>query len=267
MEGGNHRSDVGLRDLPENCISTILSFTTPKDVCRLAVVSALWSSAANADTVWEKMLPSHYHYILSRAVVPLGFSSRKELYFNLCDSFLIDNGTKAMWVDRSTGQIGCMVSARGLCITWSGDNRYWDWVSSDDSRFEQLAKLRLVWWFDVYGRFDCTLLLPNTHYRVSFIVKMEGIIVRYGASTPFNFCLTTTAGNHIESARFLNDLERPVENTTPLRHGENGWMEFVAGEFFLEESCGEIEFFMKNIDCSFAKRGVLLDGVKIEPMH
>ncbi|KAH9318912.1 hypothetical protein KI387_020681, partial [Taxus chinensis] len=135
-EQGSH--GVGLGDLPENCISTILSFTTAKDVCRFAAVSLAWRSAANSDMVWESMITFHYGQNISEAVSPLAFSSKKQLYFCL----VRDHATKSIWVDGSTGKIGCMISARDLSIAWGDNNAYWEWVRRDDSRFEQVAKLR-----------------------------------------------------------------------------------------------------------------------------
>ncbi|GLJ20941.1 hypothetical protein SUGI_0382270 [Cryptomeria japonica] len=82
----------------------------------------------------------------------------------------------------------------------------------------------------------------------------------------------------MESARFLDDLEKPVENhgkgfsMTPFSENENGWLEFVAGEFFLKEEhlnggAKEIEFSMKNTDSTFMKTNIWVEGVKIEPKH
>ncbi|GAY33745.1 hypothetical protein CUMW_276050 [Citrus unshiu] len=44
--------------LPAECISNIISLTTPRDACRLSVVSPVFKSAADSDSVWENFLPS-----------------------------------------------------------------------------------------------------------------------------------------------------------------------------------------------------------------
>lgn len=77
--------------LPEDCISNIISYTSPRDACVAASVSKTFESAVKSDNVWEKFLPSDYS-----SLVPQwrDFSSKKELYFTLCDHFLIEDGKK-----------------------------------------------------------------------------------------------------------------------------------------------------------------------------
>ena len=87
-------------ELPEGCIATIVSLTTPRDACRLALVSSVFKSACDSDAVWSAFLPSDYEAILASAQrsgcgvpSPRRFSSLKDLYFSLCDDpVLIDNG-------------------------------------------------------------------------------------------------------------------------------------------------------------------------------
>ncbi|GLJ16589.1 hypothetical protein SUGI_0284040 [Cryptomeria japonica] len=195
--------------------------------------------------------------------------------------------TQRIWVDDFTGRIASMIPARDLYIVWGDDSSYWEWVRRDDSRFEHVARLRYVWWFDVWQRLNCNILSPNTHYTVSFIVRMDKNSVGYGNLSSrygyghlssFIFSVVRPDGVRMESARFLDDLEKSVEthgqgfSLTPLSQDENGWIEFVAGEFFLEEQrpcegAKEIEFSMKNIDCTFTKSDIWVDCVKIEPKH
>ncbi|KAL7177420.1 hypothetical protein ACSBR2_030727 [Camellia fascicularis] len=56
--------------LPEGCISAILSFTSPLDVCRSSTLSWGFKLASDSDTVWEKFLPSDYREIISRSASP-----------------------------------------------------------------------------------------------------------------------------------------------------------------------------------------------------
>ncbi|KAL1222715.1 putative F-box protein PP2-B2 [Cardamine amara subsp. amara] len=69
-------------DLSEYCISNILSFTSPRDACVVALVSKTFKSAAKSDIVWEKFLPPDYSSLVPQSRV---FSSKKELYLALCD--------------------------------------------------------------------------------------------------------------------------------------------------------------------------------------
>lgn len=88
---------VEIGRLPEECVVLALSFTSPRDSCRSAAVSAALRKAADSDAVWRRFLPSDYEAIVSRAVDLPAFSSLKELYFLLCDSILVDEGRKVNW--------------------------------------------------------------------------------------------------------------------------------------------------------------------------
>ena len=78
--------------LPEECVTTILCLTSPSDACRSMLVSLSIRSAAESDTVWGGFLPYDLPSILSRSHSHLNFSSKRELFLQLCDSILIDGG-------------------------------------------------------------------------------------------------------------------------------------------------------------------------------
>ncbi|KAE8076217.1 hypothetical protein FH972_014881 [Carpinus fangiana] len=84
--------------LPEECIATIISFTSPPDACRYSVLSRTFKSAAGWDLVWERFLPPDYQQIISQSEPSVSSSllnvlSKKDLYFHLCrNPILIGNG-------------------------------------------------------------------------------------------------------------------------------------------------------------------------------
>ena len=80
--------------LPEDCVSVILSFTSPADTFRSSMVSSTFHSAAESNVVWETFLPADYKDVLSRVVTPLAFTTKKELFLCLCNPVLIDGGKK-----------------------------------------------------------------------------------------------------------------------------------------------------------------------------
>ena len=86
--------DEDFNMLPEDCVSKICSLTSPQDACRLSLVSRAFRSAAESDIVWDKFLPSDYFDVLARTLIPLNFSSKKELFNILCNSILLDGGEK-----------------------------------------------------------------------------------------------------------------------------------------------------------------------------
>ncbi|RZS20362.1 hypothetical protein BHM03_00052866 [Ensete ventricosum] len=170
-------ADLGIETLPEGCIAEAISLTSPRDACRSSVVSSVFRSAAASDTVWERFLPSDCHSILSRAVHPVEYSSKRDLFFLLCDSVLIDGGkmvyhfpsasnrpiyfhfsisirccfSSGFWLERSSGAKCYMLSASALSIIWGDTPRYWKWVSPPDSRY-----------LDFSSSFLLLLLLMNT---------------------------------------------------------------------------------------------------------
>jgi hypothetical protein len=80
-------------NLPEECVATMVSLTTPRDACRLSAVSSTFRSAAESDIVWARFLPSDYASLLSRAVHPVTYTSKRELFFLLsARHILIDRG-------------------------------------------------------------------------------------------------------------------------------------------------------------------------------
>jgi hypothetical protein len=91
--------EMSLNELPEGCIATALSFTTPQDVGRLSVVSPMFMLAAVSDVVWERFLPRDLESILSTSPdgsrLMASAASKKELYFSLCENpVLVGNGRK-----------------------------------------------------------------------------------------------------------------------------------------------------------------------------
>lgn len=89
--------DMNLELLPPDCIASILSRTSAPDACRSAMVCTAVRYAGDSDSVWEKFLPPDYHEILSSLVLPLGFASKKELFFKLCTPRLIEEGRKVIF--------------------------------------------------------------------------------------------------------------------------------------------------------------------------
>lgn len=86
--------DSSFARLPEGCISEILSYTSATDASRSSLVSKEFDSVARNDLVWERFLPFDYQEIISKAVSPIKYAAKKELYLSLCDSPLLINGGK-----------------------------------------------------------------------------------------------------------------------------------------------------------------------------
>ncbi|KAK9180324.1 hypothetical protein WN943_029532 [Citrus x changshan-huyou] len=216
--------------LPAECILHIISLTTPRDACRLAVVSPAFKSAADSDVVWEKFLPSDYKLIISSSVSASSLItslSKKDLYFHLCHHpILVNNGTMSFALEKEYGKKCYMVGARGLCIEWASTPNCWKWTSLPESRFPEVAELVYLmyfWFCEVSARLDTRILSHRTNYA---------------AGKPISGIQRTriVSGVYIEG---INDkgrqrlFQEPCKNTLQLiQDRKDGWMEIEMGEFF-----------------------------------
>ncbi|KAJ6820137.1 F-box protein PP2-B10-like isoform X1 [Iris pallida] len=204
---GMEVSGRGFQDLPEGCIAHVISLTSPRDSCRSAGTSTAFRAAAESDTVWDRFLPSDICSVLSRAVEPVECSSRRELFFRLCDPILIDGGRMSFALDKSSGAKCYMLSAREMKIVWGDTPSYWHWLSADDysyadeysfaddysyadgysfaddyryslslppARFSEVAHLVGVCWLEIGGSIDRQVLSPNTTYAAHLVFKLVG---------------------------------------------------------------------------------------------
>ncbi|XP_068662968.1 F-box protein PP2-B10-like [Aristolochia californica] len=273
--------------LPEGCISHVLSLASPRDACRSSAASSIFRSAAESDSVWERFLRDDYSDILSRSVSPMEYSSKKELYFRLCDSILIDGGKMSYWLDKSSGKKCFMLSAGELGIVWGDTPQYWRWVDSSESRFSKVAELLMVCWLEITGRFNSQLLSPKTTYIAYLVVKIdpEG----YGLdNAPAELCVKLGDQLSVHPAllklpsiprrrptvpmtgllRWRNSYFEenwPADGRVPLDRGD-GWMELELGEFYTDEgNYGEVEFSLMEVKGGDWKRGLIVDGIEIRP--
>ncbi|KAG6478425.1 hypothetical protein ZIOFF_061867 [Zingiber officinale] len=203
MAGG----EPGIEALPEACIANAISLTSPRDACRSSAVSAAFRSAVASDTVWDRFLPSDLKSILALADHPVDFSSKRELFFRLCDRpIFFDSGKMTLSLDRSSGAKCYMLSARELVITWADTNVYWRWVPDPDSSycslemsnsldhacylfglscqsghefhkarsmFSEVAELLDVCWLEIHGHFNSKMLSSKTKYAAHLIFKLS----------------------------------------------------------------------------------------------
>ncbi|CAL9107157.1 unnamed protein product [Musa textilis] len=169
-EGGGE-----LTRLPEDCVALVLSHTSPRDSCRSALVSSAFLSAANSDALWERFLPLDYAAILSRAVRPVEYSSKKELYIRLCDSILLDDGKVSFRLEKSTGGKCYMVSAESMTIIWGYESRYWRWVPHPDSRVLALDNCLLVLIWRDHRSFFIGIRLLHYHYRFAKVAELLSV--------------------------------------------------------------------------------------------
>ncbi|KAG8501757.1 hypothetical protein CXB51_004697 [Gossypium anomalum] len=259
---------LDLGALPPDCSTLIISLTSPRDACRLSLVSTAFKLATESDAVWECFLPSQYQALIPSS---LSFSSKKQLYLRLCENPLrIEAGRKSFWLERESGKTCYMLSPRDLTIIWSVDTpRYWRWVSNSipDARlfsppchaggFDEVAELLRVCWFEIRGRISISMLSPMTHYKAYLVYKERKISGFEFYPAKLSVGVVGTEGS--KRAAYLE----PKETFPKAR--VDGWLEVEMGEFF-NEGCvddGELEMSALEIEGGNWKSGLILQGIEI----
>ncbi|KAF5179408.1 F-box protein pp2-a12 [Thalictrum thalictroides] len=253
-----------LGDIPEGCIASVLIHLDPIEISKLARLNRAFHGASSADFIWESKLPSNYRYLMEKACDGIPFNlSKKYIYAKLCRPNPFDGGTKAIWLEKNTGGVCLSISAKGLTITGIDDRRYWNHIPTDESRFQTVAYLQQIWWFEVDGEIEFNF--PAGTYSMFFRLQLGRASKRLGRRVcnpehvhgwdikPVRFQLATTDGQHALSQCFLDE--------------PGNWKNYHVGDFVVENSnvLTKIKFSMTQIDCTHTKGGLCLDSVLIYP--
>ncbi|XVE81399.1 hypothetical protein DITRI_Ditri15bG0060200 [Diplodiscus trichospermus] len=253
------------RVLPEECLSLIISLTSPRDACRSALVSPVLKSVADSDAVWERFLPSDYMEIISKSSSPSLLSlSKKDLYFHLSfHPILIENGSLCFQLEKETGKKCYMLGARALSVTWGDTPRYWRWTSLPESRFSEVAELKLVWWLDVRGKIETRILSSRTNYGAYLVFKLNRN--RYGfreRTVDMHVNVEGTASAEVQSVY----LDPPQNVAQQAQEKGDGWMEIEMGEFWNERGDdGTVECILREVDTGYHKQGLVIEGIELRP--
>ncbi|KAK4482539.1 hypothetical protein RD792_009711 [Penstemon davidsonii] len=261
--------------LSGDSISEILSRTSPLDASRFAIISKAFKSASDLDTVWEKFVPME---ILSRSVSPpvLYHGTKKELFFSLCESpILIDGGKLSFFLDKKSGKKCFTVGARELIISWEDHPDYWIWTSHPDSRFSEVAQLKMVCWLDIRGKIKTDMLSQKTNYKAYLIFKFATAI--YGLESMYSVVrlVNHEADSEAEERATLVHPHRghPMyRHPMPRQPGrlpvrrDDGWMEIEMGDFYNElGDDGEVEARLMEIWRLHGKAGLIVEGIEFRP--
>lgn len=263
--------------LPEDCVSKILSYTSPPDACRFSTVSSTLRSPSDSDLLWHSFLPYDYCHIVSRALNPLilNSSSYKHLFFALCNPLLLDGGNLSFRLEKSSGKKSYILSARELSITWSNDPLYWSWRHVPESRFKEVAELRMTSWLEIKGKIGTKILTEKTSYVVYMIMKITNR--EYGLDSAA--CEVSIAvGNKVQSGKvylFKKDenkmskkeervIEEDDEDINVPRKREDEWMEIKVGEFYSGESDQEVNISLMEVSYHL-KGGLIIEGIEVRP--
>ncbi|KAJ6882995.1 hypothetical protein NC651_029307 [Populus alba x Populus x berolinensis] len=263
-EGGSSPLRPNLDDVPESSVASILMHLDPPEICKLAKVNKTFHGASSADFVWETKLPSNYKYLVEKILGQSPESlSKKEIYARLCQPNCFEDGTKQVWLDKSSGKICVAVSYKALRITGIDDRRYWNHISSEESRFNTIAYLQQIWWLEVVGELEFEF--PAGTYSLFFKLQLGKTSKKFGRRAcnvdqvhgwgvkPVRFHLSTSNGQQASSECYL--------------HQQGKWGHYRVGDFVADNKNTpmKLKFSMMQIDCTHTKGGVCLDSVFICP--
>ncbi|KAI3876212.1 hypothetical protein MKW98_029164 [Papaver atlanticum] len=255
---------VGLGDMPESCVASVLMYLDPPEICKLARLNQAFRGASSADFIWESKLPSNYKYLMEKIFgqIPANLSM-KEIYAKLCRPNRFGDGTKEIWLDKRTAQLCMSISAKALTITGIDDRRYWKHLPTEESRFNSIAYLQQIWWFEVDGEVE--LCFPAGTYSLFYRIQLGRASKRFGRRVcnpehihgwdlkPVRFQLQTSDGQHAMSQCYLDE--------------PGNWVNYHVGDFVVENPNipTKIKFSVTQIDCTHTKGGLCLDSVLIYP--
>ncbi|XAR48862.1 hypothetical protein NMG60_11031827 [Bertholletia excelsa] len=266
----------GLTALPDNCIHTILSKTSPRDACKCSAISKPMKQAADSDDPWSVFLPPDYRQIIWGFATPIVYSSLKQLYLRLSDSpVLLDGENMSFVLEKESGKKCYMLGARSLRIVWGDHPEYWEWMSLPRSRFPEVARLRRVCWLEITGRVKTQLLSPKTTYAaylvydlgrrnygleslpIKGLVRFVGVSGNDGAETEPN-----TVYLKISSAK---PAQMPENGFLPQKR-KDGWLEIEMGEIFNDQDNErEVEIKFWRWDDPHCKSGLIVEGFELRP--
>ncbi|CAI9101710.1 OLC1v1039103C1 [Oldenlandia corymbosa var. corymbosa] len=255
-----------LSDIPESCVASVLSYLDPPEICRLARLNRAFRDASSADFIWESKLPSSYAYILKLLLQDEKYRRlrKRDVYALLSKPNPFDDGTKEVWIDKSTGGVCLSISWRAMTITGIDDRRYWNHISTTESRFQTMAYLQQIWWLEVVGDFE--FQFPSGTYSLFFRLKLgkeNKRLSRWYYTTsenihgwdkkPVQFQLSTSDGQHATRRCVLDNIGK--------------WVNYHVGDFVVQDynSLMRIKYSLSQIDCTHNKGGLCLDSVLICP--
>lgn len=270
-------SGPGLGDIPENCVACVFMHLTPPEICNLARLNRAFRGAASADSVWESKLPPNYLFLLE--LLPpdsyKNISKKKDIYAVLSRPVPFDEGTRTVWLNKITGGVCMLISAKAMSITGIEDRRYWSWIPTEESKFHVVAYLQQIWWFEVDGFVKFSF--PVGAYSLLFRLQLGKPFKRLGRRLvnyehthgwdikPVRFELSTSDGQQVTRECCLDEPENEDVNGQNKR---GSWIEYHVGDFVVRNlDMLEVRFSMKQIDCTHSKGGLCVDSVSIIPIE
>ncbi|KAM0070254.1 putative phloem protein [Helianthus debilis subsp. tardiflorus] len=232
------------------------------------------------DTCWEKKLPKDYQDIIKWSTDGIRWTTKKELYYILCEGFLINNGEAWFSVDKS-GNNCQMLSARSSMII-NRSNPIW--LSFPESRFGEVVILD-SWKFSIVSEIKSQVLSPRARYASYLVYKLpeegsenEGPLeVRYKDLGSDDWKVDNSWYIYLVSPQTpvirpksnqnaYNSVSRPKIKGIPQQRSD-GWMEVQVWEF---QTSNITKMIHMGVDLAHSNHkpihGVFVQGVELRPI-
>ncbi|KAL2507139.1 F-box protein [Forsythia ovata] len=226
----------------------------------------------------EGFLPPDYQDIIARSVSPVLYSSKKELYFHLCDSpLLLDDGKLSFRLSKPSGKKCYMLCARELYITWGDTPVYWNWKTLTESRFAEVAELLNVCWLEIRGKMQTRTLSLKTNYAAYLVFKVLQNSKGLESPSKASVKLVQQSIAEVEGGNNTVYLKRPTHRRGRWRRvsfidgrmpeeRRDMWLEIELGEYFNDEGDeGDIQMQLLETELLHWKHGLIIEGIELRP--
>ncbi|KAJ9703200.1 hypothetical protein PVL29_004829 [Vitis rotundifolia] len=165
----------------------------------------------------------------------------------------------SFWLDKESGKKCFMLAGRELTIIRSSTPMYWAWISLPQSRFSEVANLKLLWWLEINGKMNTCILSPRTNYVVYLVFQRTDRFHGFEGN-PIEASIGIVSGQTTKQVIYLD----PEHDTNPNSARLDGWYEVELGEFEGREG-EELEMSIMEVKTGNAKYGLLIEGIEIRP--
>eukprot|EP00897_Mesotaenium_endlicherianum_P004271 jgi/Mesen1/3872/ME000207S02879 len=258
-------SGFSLADLPENCLANIIAHSNPHSACLLASVCSDFAAAESSDAAWEGILPAD-HDTLCQSARPsvLTYKRKKDCFLAMSKGFRLGNGFEKYALLQESGGVCRSLSVQNMSVAWGNDERFWKIEFSQSSAFGRVAHLLAVCWLEVKGKWSCSL--PPGTYSVFWRIKVNnpqgGRRFFLEWREPVHFEVSTDDGQKIQ---------RMLDAATAPFMGYERWAEFEVGQIRVGGRSKQVkevnlEFSLKELDCSYWKGGLFVDCLTLRAL-
>ncbi|KFK27730.1 hypothetical protein AALP_AA8G422000 [Arabis alpina] len=127
-------------------------------------------------------------------------------------------------------------------------------------RFEEVAALLMVCWFEVRGRISTSLLSKNTIYGAYLVFKEEEMGAFGFASQPFETSFRSARTDLCYDTRVFLET-----GYTSRRPRQDGLLEIELGEYYVGFDEEELEMSVLETREGGWKGGIVVQGIEIRP--